>query len=147
MTARRRPVVAVAEDIATRAYRRGEIVDLNWWFARNLLDTADGDPDAIDLAIAALERVRSDLRPHRGGRPKGSGVLPRHVLLREVQLEATRLWGERPGGPTLALVAAAIGYSEDGLSRALQRRGIDWRAVRDDSERQAFGRVSVGKAR
>ena len=48
--------------------------------------------------------------------------------------------------PTLVLVGHRIGYSADGLSRALVRRGLSWTAIRSDAYRRSFGRFMSGEA-
>jgi hypothetical protein len=47
--------------------------------------------------------------------------------------------------PTLEPVGWRIGYSADGLSRALRRRGLFWTAIRSDARRRSFGRFMSGE--
>ena len=115
--------------------RTAEVVNLRFWYARHLLEGADEDLDQAKQAYEVLGLALRDARPDRRGRPPG-GTYTRGELLVLVAEQAAVIW---QGGtrPTLAAVARAIGWSPDGLGRALKRAGIDWRLVRADAERRA----------
>jgi hypothetical protein len=81
---------------------------------------------------------------HPGGRPVASGAYPTAQLRLLVLVDAERLWREGEP-PTLRLVGLNIGYTADGLSRALVRRGLSWTAIRNDAYRRSFGRFMSGE--
>ena len=124
-----------AAEAEQRRQRTAEVVNLRFWYARHLLEGADEDLAAAEQAYEVLGLALRDSRPDRRGRPPG-GTYTRGELLGIVAEQAAAIWrgGTRP---TLAAVAQAIGWSPDGLGRALRRAGIDWRLVRADAERRA----------
>lgn len=106
------------------------------------VDHLDREPSSICQACgqSTLKVLR-----HAGGRPVGHGTYSGAELRQLVLVAAEYFW--RDGlAPTLTLVGDRIGYSADGLSRGLIRRGLSWPAIRSDAYRRSFGRFMSGEA-
>ena len=107
-------------------------------------DGADKNPEPEPICLACGQPTLKVLR-RAGGRPVGHGTYSSAQLRALVLMAAEDLWREG-APPTLRLVGLKIGYSADGLSRALVRLGLSWNAIRSDAYRRSFGRFMSGEA-
>lgn len=104
----------------------------------------DQDRKPEPICLACGQPILKIQPRHAGGRPVGHGTYSVAELRQFVLVTAERLW--RDGRvPTLELVASHTGYSPDGLSRTLVRRGLSWTAIRSDARRRSFGRFMSGE--
>jgi hypothetical protein len=116
------------------------------WDPAEVMISGDISIDQMDAAKQYAEWQQAYLRGEDlvgpGGRPRGSGVLTRDQLRTVVLRETAARWQAHPSRePGIREVAARIGLSESGLTKALRRRALVWDELCATSFELSFGRL------